>query len=87
MDIHLKIEKNNYITISLVDKKKVIGSVRRRESNSLSTLLLFEIDKILQKNEMGLDKISGFEIISDVPEKWTSYRIAEITLKSLVLAR
>ena len=40
-----------------------------------------------RKISNGVDKISGFEIISDVPKKWTSYRIAEITLKTLELAR
>lgn len=43
--------------------------------------------KYPQQNWYGVDKISGFEIISDVPKKWTSVRIAEITFKTLELAR
>ena len=34
----------------------------------------------------GVDKISGYKIMSDVPKNWTSVRIAEITLKSLMIA-
>jgi hypothetical protein len=37
----------------------------------------------LRKNRSGLDKISGYTIISEVPQKWTTYRIADITLKTL----
>jgi hypothetical protein len=40
-----------------------------------------------RRNWCGVDKISKFEIISDVPRKWTTCRIAEITLKSLALAK
>lgn len=42
---------------------------------------------IARKNWCGVDKISGFEIISNVPKKWTSYRIAEITFEGLKIAR
>jgi hypothetical protein len=31
----------------------------------------------------GVDKISGYTIMSEVPQKWTTYRIADITLKTL----
>ena len=41
---------------------------------------------IAHKNWCGVDKISGYKIISDVPKNWTSVRIAEITLKSLKIA-
>ena len=31
----------------------------------------------------GVDKISGYTIISEVSQKWTTYRIADMTLKTL----
>ncbi len=34
----------------------------------------------------GVDKISGYKIISDVPRGWTSERIAKITFESLMIA-
>gem|GEM_PF-573975 len=34
----------------------------------------------------GVDKISGYTIISEVPQKWTTYRIADITFRTLKLA-
>ena len=42
--------------------------------------------KYPQRNWCGVDKISGYKIMSDVPKNWTSVRIAEITLKSLMIA-
>ncbi|MCX6767063.1 MAG: hypothetical protein NT170_04820 [Candidatus Moranbacteria bacterium] len=35
----------------------------------------------------GLDKISGWQIMSEVPQKWTTYRIADITLKTLKIGQ
>jgi hypothetical protein len=46
-----------------------------------------KIDKLLRRNKTGLDKISYYKIISEVPKKYTSYRIAEITMKSLMIAK
>ena len=58
-----------------------------QEINPLSRLLLSNLDSLLQKNGVGVDRISGYKIISEVPKKWTTCRIAEITLRSLMLAR
>jgi hypothetical protein len=58
-------------------------SLEWKDENSLSQLLLANLDKLLRKNRVGLDKISGWQIMSEVPQKWTTYRIADITLKTL----
>jgi hypothetical protein len=78
---------SNRVQLDLVDRNKVIGSFNWEEKNSMSRFLLAEIDKLLCHCEIGLDKISDYKIISGVPKKYTSYRIAEITLKSLMIAR
>jgi tRNA A37 threonylcarbamoyladenosine modification protein TsaB len=87
MRIILKINEDNNIKLSLFEGKKEKDSLEWKDENSLSRVLLSKIDQILKKNKIGLDKISGYKIISDVPENWTSARIAEITLKSLALAK
>jgi hypothetical protein len=73
--------------LDLVNRGKAVYSVNWEESNSMSRLLLVKIDKLLRYNKIDLDKISDYKIISEVPKKYTSYRIAEITLKSLIIAR
>lgn len=42
---------------------------------------------VVHKNWCGVDKISEYKIISDVPKNWTSVRIAKITFEVLGLAR
>ena len=40
-----------------------------------------------RKISNGIDKIREYKIISEVPQKWTTYRIADIAFKSLILAK
>jgi len=107
MKIILKINEENNIKLSLFNGKKEKDSLEWKDENSLSRVLLANLDKLLHKNGLGLDpptnssnkkhkhrdkstkigggvdKISGYKIISKVPRKWTTYRIADITLKTL----
>jgi hypothetical protein len=106
MDIKLHIGEDKSIKLFLFNGKVEKDSLEWKDENSLSQLLLANLDKLLRKNRVGLDpvrksgkiasklaksrnisngvdKISGYTIISKVPQKWTTYRIADITLKTL----
>ena len=83
MNIKLYIRENSDIKLSLFDGKSEKDSLAWKDENSLSHLLLANLDKLLQKNGVGLDKIASYNIISKVPQKWTTYRIADIALKTL----
>jgi hypothetical protein len=87
MNIELKINEDKDIKLSLFDGKKEKDSLEWKDDNSLSRVLLVNLDKLLRKNKSGLDKISGYTIISEVPQKWTTYRIADITLKTLNIGK
>lgn len=87
MKLQLEIKSDNKIILQLKSGGKDAGSLAWEENNDLSRRLLQKIDQILRKNRVGVDKISGYKIISDVPGNWTSVRIAEITFKSLALAK
>lgn len=86
MKIILNINENSNIKLSLFDGKKEKGSLKWRDKNSLSRVLLANLDKLLERNGAGVDKISGYKIISEVPRKWTTYRIADINFKTLEIA-
>ncbi|MFA6193691.1 MAG: hypothetical protein WC726_02420 [Parcubacteria group bacterium] len=86
MKIILKINEDKSIRLSLFEGKKEKDSLSWKDDNSLSRFLLVNLDKLLRKNGVGLDKISGYTIISEVPQKWTTYRIADITFRTLKLA-
>jgi len=78
---------DNKVKLDLFDRNKDIDSLNWEDNNSMSRLLLEKIDKLLRRNGIALDKISDYKIISKVPKKYTSYRIAEITLKSLIMVK
>jgi hypothetical protein len=64
-----------------------IDSLNWEEKNNLSQKMLSKLDQILRRNRLGLDKISGYEIISEVPKSWTSFRITKCTFDILGLAK
>lgn len=83
MKIQLSIEGNNYIKLSLFSGKREIDCMEWQDKNDLSRKFLANLDKILRSNTVGLDKVSDWKIISEVPRKWTTYRIADIAIKTL----
>lgn len=87
MKIVLKTNEDNSIRLSLFEGKREIDSLEWKDENSFSRLLLSKIDQIMKKNKIGLDKIFGYKIMSQVPENYTSFRIAKITLESLMIGR
>lgn len=86
MQLQLSIKKNNIIALALAADGKAGRSVVWQDRNDLSRHLLANLDRILRNNQLGLDNITGYTIISEVPRKWTTYRIAEITFKTLGIA-
>ncbi len=85
--ILLKIGSENEVQLELVKKGKNIGTLSWTDGSDMSRLLLLKIDQLLEKNKIGLDKISGYKIMSEVPENYTSFRIAKITLESLMIGK
>ena len=87
MKIILKINEDNSIKLSLLEGNKEKDSLAWKDSSNLSRLLLLKIDQLLKKNKIGLDKIFGYKIMSQVPENYTSFRIAKITLDGLMIGK
>lgn len=80
------IKENNFIKLCLFSGRKEMDCLEWQDRNDLSVKLLANLDRILRKNKLGVDKIRGWKIMSEVPRKWTTYRIAEITFKTLEIA-
>lgn len=85
MKIILDIKQENY-SLRMEDGKKCAGEVKSAQAHNLSATLLKNIEKLLRNCQIDLDKISGYKIISDVPNNWTTCRIAKITFESLMIA-
>jgi hypothetical protein len=86
MTIRLFIEENNFIKLCLFAGKKRVDCFEWQDKNDLSRAMLANLDKMLRKNKLALDKIAEYKIISKVPRKWTTVRIAEITFGGLQIA-
>jgi tRNA A37 threonylcarbamoyladenosine modification protein TsaB len=78
---------DNVARLILARKGKVVDEIGWEEENSMSRLLLARLDELLKRNKLNLDKISDYKIISNVPRKYTSFRIVKMTIESLALAK
>lgn len=85
MDIKI-ILKNNELAIELSDHKKTIDSINLETSNNLSKILLTSIDLILKRNKLKKNQISKFFVESNIPDLYTSNRIAKSMKKSFNFA-
>lgn len=83
MNVKLHIEENNFIKLCLFSGRKEIDCLEWQDQNDLSRKLLANLDRILAKNGATLDKLLKWKIISEVPQKWTTFRIAKITFQTL----
>ncbi len=85
MKLTINIEENNHISMRLKNGAELYETAWR-DGNNLSRSMLVRLDRLLARGGAGVDKISGYTIISKVPKNWTTCRIAEITLRSLMIA-
>lgn len=87
MNVNLYIKENNRLKLCLASGGRERNCLEWQDKNSLSRSLLANLDKLLRKSGTRVDKISGYKIMSEVPRKWTTCRIAEITFNVLGLAK
>ncbi|MBU2028590.1 hypothetical protein KJ761_01715 [Patescibacteria group bacterium] len=85
MKILLEI-KAGWIRIILKDKKNILDEMSFLEERNLSEKLLPTIDKLLKKNKMQLQDIQDFQVISDLGENYTTFRIAKTVAQSFLFA-
>ncbi|OGI27028.1 MAG: hypothetical protein A2359_01630 [Candidatus Moranbacteria bacterium RIFOXYB1_FULL_43_19] len=97
--IILEIKEKSGRSFIFLENRASRNGKRKKEAlgkKDISLELLPAIDRLVRKNKLhrkhgrqnrrGIDKISGYRIISDVPNNWTSVRIARITFEVLRLA-
>jgi tRNA A37 threonylcarbamoyladenosine modification protein TsaB len=81
MDIKIILEKNEVI-IELRDGQKLVDTIKSEEKNSLSMVLLPNIDLLLKKNQVSKNRIKKVSVKNNFPDFYTSSRIAESVAKS-----
>jgi tRNA A37 threonylcarbamoyladenosine modification protein TsaB len=85
MKILLEI-KSGRIIIILKDKRSILEEVSFLEERNLSEKLLPTIDKLLKKNKLQPQDIQDFQVVSDLGENYTTYRLAKTVAEAFKFA-
>jgi tRNA A37 threonylcarbamoyladenosine modification protein TsaB len=85
MKIFLEI-KAGWIRIILKEKENILEEVFFLEERNLAEKLLPTIDKLLKKNKLQPEDIADFQVLSDLGENYTTYRLAKTVAETFKFA-
>ncbi len=83
-ELHLEKEKSR---LMLLDDKKEVASKEWIESRDMGRQLFGVMKELLEENKLHPEDVADFEIVSDLPETYTSRRIAETVKKVYTYGR
>lgn len=86
MILEITLNKGN-ISILLKNKNSLIDKIILQKINNLSNTLLKESDNIIKRNGLSKNQIKNISVKSDLPDSYTSARIAKSIAKSFVFAK
>lgn len=86
MNLEIALDKGN-ICIILKNKSKIIDRTTIEEKDKLSDILLLELANIIKRNSLLKNQIKNISVKSDLPDSYTSARIAKSIAKSFVFAK
>lgn len=72
-----------YLTVFLEKDGKIIAKAKIANDNHLSQKTLPFLDKFLKKAGYSVKEISDTELKSELPDTFTSYRIAKVILETI----
>jgi tRNA A37 threonylcarbamoyladenosine modification protein TsaB len=75
------------IRILLKNKNSLVDKIILKEINNLSNALLRELDNIIKRNKLSKNQIKNISVKSELPDSYTSARIAKSIVKSFVFAK
>jgi tRNA A37 threonylcarbamoyladenosine modification protein TsaB len=74
------------ISILLKDNLELIDKIILVEKNNLSNTLLKELDNIIKRNRVPKNQLKIIYVESDLPDSYTSARIAKSIAKSYLFS-
>jgi len=86
MNLEIALNKEK-IGILLKNNRKLIDEIILNEKNNLSNILLKELDSIIKRNKISKNQIKNVSVKSDLPDSYTSARIAKSIAKSFIFAK
>jgi tRNA A37 threonylcarbamoyladenosine modification protein TsaB len=78
--------KSGWIRIILQNKKNILDEISFLEERNLSEKLLPTIDQLLKKNKLQPRDIKDFQVVSDLGENYTTFRLAQTVAQSFLFA-
>lgn len=86
MEIEIKIE-NKSIDLALVSQKRIIDQINLPDERRLSQELLLTIDRLLRRNKLSSEDVEKINLKSDIPDTFTTFRIAKAVAETFNWAR
>ena len=86
MNLEIALSKET-INISLKNNRELIDKITLNEKNNLSNILLTNIDHLIRQHKLSKNKIKDISVKSDLPDSYTSARIAKSIAKSFVFGK
>ncbi|MFH0969782.1 MAG: hypothetical protein V1804_04700 [Patescibacteria group bacterium] len=85
MNIEIWLKKGT-VCLKIVKNRKTVECIEFSENNNLSMILLEKIDALLKKNKLSKKETNNISVKSEMPDSYTSSRIARSLEKSFNFA-
>ena len=86
MNLEIALDKEK-ISILLKKNRKLVDKIILKEKYDLSDVLLKELNNIIKRNKVSKNWIKSVSVKSNLPDSYTSARIAKSIAKSFVFAK
>ena len=86
MDLLLTVQHLR-VTVSLKKGEILLDEMSWNDQRDLLEKLLSNIDALLKRNKLKITGIEKFELDIDVPDSYSTYRIAKATIETLKFCR
>ena len=85
MQIQLSLKEKDVVLV-LLDKEKILDEEKWGDENNLLEKFFPIIETMLEKNNINIDDVDNFELVTNIPAGYTTVRIARTIIKTLNFA-
>lgn len=86
MKLEIVLNKGN-ISVLLKKNQKLVDEIVLKGKNNLSNILLTSMDCLIKRNNLSMNQIKNILVKSDLPDSYTSARIAKSVAKSFIFSK
>ncbi len=86
MNLEIALNKGRN-SVLLKNNQKMVDKIVLNGKNNLSNILLTSIDRLIKRNDLSRNQIKNISVKSDLPDSYTSARIAKSIAKSFIFSK